>query len=925
MKKYIVNNKLYFSVNHIVNSKNKPTPINENAISKIVNSKNKPIPINENASSKIVNSKIVNSKIVNSKIVNCYQILNEKFDILHKKNSDIIISLTTIPPRFISDTFKQIIYSLYNQILKPKYIVINLCEKYRRTFEYDHYMFDNTIDHFKKTYDNVIINFSFDYGPGTKLLGLLNAQIEIYPEDKIIVIDDVWIYNENMTLIYSLCYQLNNCDCIFIDEKSNITWDSSYRSGMKLSDNYNIFYNNYQGGVFGWLSFSFKYKCLHALKEFYNLNIMLDDLLWVHDDLIFTLYYKHNNLNASGINVLLFNNVDRTDLDDYCALRCESNAHFIRNQLEEKFFKYHLIKYHSFHGRYYIVNEIENKSKFIIQDIIDTRDLLFNIFNIEYNPESNDFGNNHIDFKYINKNMIMMTITFFNKINVGPIVFILNNIQYNINIGTNINNFSQRQTFFISVQTDIIKQPHVEYDFNIIQTSNTNTMSINKFNSILTILSNVPYLKYVFFNDNDREQYIATRMNKLLYIYNKLNVGAYKADFFRALYIYLCGGIYFDCKMILFNDIHQYLAQGFIYTKDIICNHMYNGFFYSIKHNVCIKNYLIEMCLNIMNENYTNDSLSITGPGLFGKFINNPTNYYNDMIKGDWQTSFLRNKNTNRITIKNSFYNYYEEDNYLKNHHYSVLWKNKQVFKNNKDLISYDKINFVDHIVWINLARATERKFEMESKLNGIKIPNTRIDGVDGKYEDLSKFYVLNKKLSNYEIACTLSHIKAISYLANIPGDYFMVCEDDINFEFVNFFDHDLKYIITNSPGFDILLINKIYGTSLDSLYTNWNDIFNRGSQIAGTGCYIITKGGINKILKLIEHNDGNNFEIKTNITNFNVSDVFLYLNTNTWVYKYNFINIDGKDSFIHPNHLPYHRHTIALEFKKICNNLVFI
>ena len=43
-------------------------------------------------------------------------------------------------------------------------------------------------------------------------------------------------------------------------------------------------------------------------------------------------------------------------------------------------------------------------------------------------------------------------------------------------------------------------------------------------------------------------------VNNLLHeTYNKLNVGAYKADFFRALYVYINGGIYFDCKQILYS------------------------------------------------------------------------------------------------------------------------------------------------------------------------------------------------------------------------------------------------------------------------------------------------------------------------------------------------------------------------------------
>ena len=81
-------------------------------------------------------------------------------------------------------------------------------------------------------------------------------------------------------------------------------------------------------------------------------------------------------------------------------------------------------------------------------------------------------------------------------------------------------------------------------------------------------------------------------------------------------------------------------------------------------------------------------------------------------------------------------------------------------------------------------------------------------------------------KLNNYEISNTLSHIKAINYLENIKGDYFLVCEDNISFNNIILIDKDLKTIISESPKFDILILNKTYLFNTTSTYVKWDNYY---------------------------------------------------------------------------------------------------
>ena len=226
------------------------------------------------------------------------------------------------------------------------------------------------------------------------------------------------------------------------------------------------------------------------------------------------------------------------------------------------------------------------------------------------------------------------------------------------------------------------------------------------------------------------------------------------------------------------------------------------------------------------------------------------------------------------------------------------------------------KINGIDHIVWVNLDRSLDRRINMEKILGKINIPNNRITAIDGGKEDLSHITNLQRPLTNNEKACALSHIKAYSYLKNIPGKYFLVLEDDITLDNLKFFNKDLKSIIQEAPEFDILQIHTIYVNKLDNLYTKWEP------DMYSTASYVISSNGLQKLLKMAEYNQSNN-NITLNSL-LSLADYFLYHNVNTFVYKYNFISTTDETSTIHPEHLTIHERSSTFQLNTIFNNLVF-
>ena len=243
----------------------------------------------------------------------------------------------------------------------------------------------------------------------------------------------------------------------------------------------------------------------------------------------------------------------------------------------------------------------------------------------------------------------------------------------------------------------------------------------------------------------------------------------------------------------------------------------------------------------------------------------------------------------------------------------------KYVFRNNCP--QHEKINFIDHIVWINLASSKNRFDQMNTLLNSLTIPHTRIEAVNGKDANfLTKCASLNTKMTPLEIACSLSHVKAINSLKNLSGQFFMVCEDDISLENLRYFDITLFDIIKNAPYFDILMIYHSFPSELPNEYTDWNLHAQKSknqNEIAGAVAYIIRKSCLQSFP---------NFDINSIPSDFNLADRYIYKKVKTIVYKYNFITIQCNNSIIHENHLQMHKewkenHILIIQKNLTCIN----
>ena len=189
---------------------------------------------------------------------------------------DYIVSLTTIPAKveYIYNTLD----SLLCQTMPVKAIVINIPASY--SLRFDNASIDsNSIEKIKDTYKNknIIINhIENDYGPGTKLLGLLQSYIldDYSKESFIVIVDDDLIYKQDVIETFHKRYQLDN----------NINFASFW--GYEYND---VYIGQAADMLF------IKKKHLSVFNSYFNIIKQYNRLLF-HDDFYISYYFYLLNI-----------------------------------------------------------------------------------------------------------------------------------------------------------------------------------------------------------------------------------------------------------------------------------------------------------------------------------------------------------------------------------------------------------------------------------------------------------------------------------------------------------------------------------------------------------------------------------------------------------------------------------------------------
>jgi len=194
-----------------------------------------------------------------------------------------------------------------------------------------------------------------------------------------------------------------------------------------------------------------------------------------------------------------------------------------------------------------------------------------------------------------------------------------------------------------------------------------------------------------------------------------------------------------------------------------------------------------------------------------------------------------------------------------------------------KTLVS--ELKFKTYVV--NLDRRSDRwdSFKKNAS-NVIDFMNyERFSAVDGKLiKNTSQLQQIFESNDYYMrrgmVGCLLSHVKISTELINSDYDYFVVLEDDVEFtpDFKNKFDHIMSQV--NNKNWDLIFLGhhvRDTNRQKDELVKDKIPVLTKRdaywsflNSLGGTGGYIISKFGAQKLLDFIDKNGGSSNGIDT-------------------------------------------------------------
>lgn len=236
---------------------------------------------------------------------------------------------------------------------------------------------------------------------------------------------------------------------------------------------------------------------------------------------------------------------------------------------------------------------------------------------------------------------------------------------------TNENNYEFKMSF--EVLKKLYNNSNQKIPKTIIQTSTTNILPIYIYNSVMSHLIFNPDYEYKFFDDDDILNYLKCYCDEYtVNCFQSLIPGAYKADFFRYIYLYHNGGVYFDCKMISNISLDKIINEHdeFVCCKDRKYKAIYNAILFSIPNNIILKQTIEEMCKRIYNIKLNLNSIDkyLCMYGIYG--ITGTTLLYEIIEKNNIIPKFIYSSKTNMIHEKK------HSDKFIKNAKY---WNQEKI------------------------------------------------------------------------------------------------------------------------------------------------------------------------------------------------------------------------------------------------------
>lgn len=157
----------------------------------------------------------------------------------------------------------------------------------------------------------------------------------------------------------------------------------------------------------------------------------------------------------------------------------------------------------------------------------------------------------------------------------------------------------------------------------IFQTSETKAIPPGMIEAMNSWKTMNPTYKHFFFDNTERRNFMSQYFdNNTIKAYDTLIPGAYKADLWRYCVLYIYGGVYADIKSVCKINLTEIIDSPFISVRDRSTDCIANSFICTVPKHPFLKRAIEISVKNILNNNYGESSLDITGPRVLGRALN---------------------------------------------------------------------------------------------------------------------------------------------------------------------------------------------------------------------------------------------------------------------------------------------------------------
>jgi len=173
---------------------------------------------------------------------------------------------------------------------------------------------------------------------------------------------------------------------------------------------------------------------------------------------------------------------------------------------------------------------------------------------------------------------------------------------------------------------------------NLFQTWHTKDLPPKMKKCVESVKKENPDFTYYLMDDKDCRQFLIENFDKeIVWAYDSLIPGAYKADLWRYCILYKLGGIYMDIKYQCSNGFRLKALTDKEYFVNDWCNQLYctptlgktisndsgiyNAFMVCLPGNKILKKCIDQVVFHIKHQFYGKSSLEPTGPNMMKKFF----------------------------------------------------------------------------------------------------------------------------------------------------------------------------------------------------------------------------------------------------------------------------------------------------------------